>query len=245
MNADIRSNALLDSPYFDLAGHIGNRAYCLHNVVYAHATEETAALLDIGVKDLLATPMPSPTVASPKGVAFNIRQSDPKNGLGMFAARNISAGGIIVVERPILVAPYLIALESHRESELFTALLRRLSPETVARFMSLANCKPESECDMVEGIVRTNAIAITLDVPDVPHPELATHRGIFLNISRCNHRCVFRLFFTAQTSLTQSLQLRPKRQVAMGPRDLFPLFGGASPHSSRPRNHSRVYRSDL
>ncbi|KAJ7759648.1 hypothetical protein B0H16DRAFT_1313336 [Mycena metata] len=189
MNADIRSNALLDSPYFDLAGHIGNRAYCLHNVVYAHATEETAALLDIGVKDLLATPMPSPTVASPKGVAFNIRQSDPKNGLGMFAARNISAGGIIVVERPILVAPYLIALESHRESELFTALLRRLSPETVARFMSLANCKPESECDMVEGIVRTNAIAITLDVPDVPHPELATHRGIFLNISRCNHSC--------------------------------------------------------
>ncbi|KAJ7186406.1 hypothetical protein C8R46DRAFT_274791 [Mycena filopes] len=189
LNADIRSNVLLDSPYFDLAGHTCHRAYCLHNPVYANATDETATLLDVGVKGLLPTPMPSPPVTSPKGVAFTIRPSDGKSGLGMFAAQNIPAGGIVVVERPILVAPYLIALETHPESALYAALLRRLSPETVARFMSLANCKPESECDLVEGIVRTNAIAITLDVPDVPHPELATHRGIFLNISRCNHSC--------------------------------------------------------
>jgi hypothetical protein len=190
MNADIRSNPTLDSPYFDLAGHIGNRAYCLHNVVYADSFDETASLLDIGVKDLLPTQMPPPPVPSPKGVTYDIRKSEGKSGLGMFAAQNIPAGGLIVVERPIIVAPYIIASQTHPESDFYLALLRRLSQEQVERFMELANCKPASECDVVEGIMRTNAIAITLDVPDVPHPELSTHRGIFLDISRCNHRRV-------------------------------------------------------
>ncbi|KAJ6589442.1 hypothetical protein B0H19DRAFT_921857 [Mycena capillaripes] len=133
--------------------------------------------------------MPAPPVPSPKGVTFQVRKSEGKNGLGMVAAQNIPPGGLIVAERPILVVPYIIALQTHPESEFYTALLRRLSPETVAGFMALANCKLASECDTVEGIMRTNAIAINLNVPDVPHPELATHRGIFPNISRCNHSC--------------------------------------------------------
>ncbi|KAJ7238271.1 hypothetical protein B0H12DRAFT_1025867 [Mycena haematopus] len=185
MNAHIRSNPTLDSPYFDLAGHIGNRAYCLHNVVYDDTSDETATLLDVGVKDLLPVIIPSPPAPSPKGVTFSIREGDGKNGL----AQNIPVGGLITVERPILVAPYIIALQAHPESDFYAALLHRLRLDTVARFMELANCKPSSECDILEGIVRTNAIAITLDVPDVPHPELPTHRGIFLNISRCNHSC--------------------------------------------------------
>ncbi|KAJ7659219.1 hypothetical protein DFH06DRAFT_989689 [Mycena polygramma] len=189
MNADIRSNPTLDSPYFDLAGHLGSRAYCLHNVVYAEGHDETATLLDIGVKDLLPALMPAPRVPSPKGTTFAICRTAGKSGLGMVAAQNIPAGGLIVVERPILVAPYIIALQSHPESEFYKALLHRLSPEAVACFMSLSNCKPASECDLLEGIMRTNAIAITLDVPDMPHPELPTHRAIFPNISRCNHSC--------------------------------------------------------
>lgn len=193
MNADIRSNPILDSPYFDLAGHVGSRAYCLHNVVYGEGFDETATLLDIGVKDLLPAVMPAPSSPSPKGMTFQICKSEGKNGLGMVAAQNIPAGGLIVVERPILVVPYIIALQTYPESEFYTALLRRLSPETVARFTALANCKPAAECDAVEGIMRTNAIAINLNVPDVPHPELATHRAIFPSISRCNHRRVFTL----------------------------------------------------
>ncbi|KAJ7083543.1 hypothetical protein C8R44DRAFT_651994 [Mycena epipterygia] len=189
MNADIRSNPILDSPYFDLAGHIGNRSYCLHNVVYADAADKTATLLDVGVKNLLPVPMPAPSVPSPKGVTFAIRRSEKNHSLGMFAAQNIPVGGLVAVERPIIVAPYIIALQTHPESDFYAALLHRLSAETVARFMELANCKPASECDIIEGIMHTNSIAITLDVPDVPHPELPTHRGIFLNISRCNHSC--------------------------------------------------------
>ncbi|KAJ6532887.1 hypothetical protein DFH09DRAFT_932988 [Mycena vulgaris] len=180
---------MLDSPYFDLAGHVGSRAYCMHNIAYADESAETASLLDVGVKDLLPAPIPEPPVPSPKGATFVIRTSEGKNGLGMFAAQNIPASGLVVVERPILVAPYIIGLQGHPESELYGALLRRLSPDTVARFMALANCKPVDECDAVEGIMRTNAIGITLDVPDVPHPELSTHRAIFPITSRCNHSC--------------------------------------------------------
>jgi hypothetical protein len=207
MNADIRLNPDLDSPYFDLAGHIGNRAYCLHNVVYADASDETATLLDVGVKNLLPVSMPALPVPCEKGVTFAIRRSKGKNGLGMFATRTIPVGGLITVERPIIVAPYIIALQTHPESDFYSTLLHRLSGETVACFMELANCKPASECDVVEGIMRTNAIAITLDVPDVPHPELSTHRGIFLNISRCNHRCAYMF---ASSSPPRGLRIWPR-----------------------------------
>ncbi|KAJ7719441.1 hypothetical protein DFH07DRAFT_761131 [Mycena maculata] len=188
MNADIRANPALDSPYFDLAGHIGSRAYCMDNI-YHDGPDDTATLLDVGVQALLPTPIPAPPNRTPKGPTFDIRQSEGKRGLGMFAAQNIPAGGLIVVERPVLVVPYIIAIQTYTESELYAALLGRLSPDTVARFLVLSNCKPASECDAVEGIMRTNAIGITLEVPDGPHPELPTHRAIFLNVSRCNHSC--------------------------------------------------------
>ncbi|KAK7018369.1 SET domain-containing protein 5 [Favolaschia claudopus] len=189
MNANIRSNPNLDSPYFDLAGHLENRAYCFHNIVYADTFDQTATLLDVGVKSLLPDFMPSPPVSPPRGATFSIRRGDDKHGLGMFAAQNVPVGGIIAVERPMIVVPYIIALQSHAEVDFYTALLHRLSPDAVANFMELANCKPAAECDMLVGIMRTNSIGITLNVPGGPHPELPTHRGIFLNISRCNHSC--------------------------------------------------------
>ncbi|KAJ7176097.1 hypothetical protein C8R43DRAFT_872919 [Mycena crocata] len=215
MNADIRSNPILDSPYFDLAGHVGSRAYCLHNVTYATGSDESATLLDIGVKDLLPTPMPLPPVPAPKGSTFVVRSTGGPSGAGMFAAQNIPVGGLISVERPILVAPYIIGLRSHPEAELFGALLRRLAPATQARFMALANCKPAGECEIVEGIVRTNAIAITLLVPDVPHPELSTHRGIFLNTSRCNHSCAPNALWHWDAS-SFSLSLEALRPIQAG-----------------------------
>ncbi|KAJ7202596.1 hypothetical protein GGX14DRAFT_370187 [Mycena pura] len=197
LNADIRANPALDAPYFDLAGHAESRAYCVSGVLYADATTETAALLDVGVQRLLPTPVPVPRATTcSKGATFSIRpagsaREDRHRGLGVFAAQAIPAGGIILVERPVLVAPYIIGpgTQPPTESELFAILLRRLSLETAARVVALANCRPAAECDDLVGIVRTNAIAITLAVPAGPHPELAAHRGVFLNASRCNHSC--------------------------------------------------------
>jgi hypothetical protein len=39
-----------------------------------------------------------------------------------------------------------------------------------------------------EGIMRTNAFGV--DIPSAQGSELSTHRAVFLNTSRCNHRCV-------------------------------------------------------
>ncbi|KAJ6629818.1 hypothetical protein B0H10DRAFT_1775631 [Mycena sp. CBHHK59/15] len=186
INEDIRSNPILDSPYFDLVGHVENRVYCIHKIDYGDALDETAAILDVGVKALLSEPL-SPRIESPKGT-FEIRKAGGR-GFGMFALQDIPAGALILVERPIIVGPYIIGLGNYSESDIYAALLRRLSPDTTASFMALANCKPPSECDTIEGIMRTNGIAINLSVPDVPHPELSTHRAVFLNTSRCNHSC--------------------------------------------------------
>ncbi|KAJ7160618.1 hypothetical protein C8R43DRAFT_881458 [Mycena crocata] len=190
MNAEIRANPTLDAPYFDLAGHLANRAYCLHNVGYASSSsDETAALLDVGVYDLLPTPLPASPAPKLKNAPFAIRPSAGTHGVGMFAAQDIPVGGPILAERPVLITPHIIGLEPEFRSVFLDALLRRLTPSTAARILALANCRPTSECSVLEGIVRTNAIDINLPVPDVPHPELETHRAVFLNASRCNHSC--------------------------------------------------------
>ncbi|KAJ7113161.1 hypothetical protein C8R44DRAFT_631204 [Mycena epipterygia] len=150
----------------------------------------------------------------------------------MFAAQNIPAGGLILVERPVLVAPYVIGLPAVPESALYAALLRRLSPETAARFMALENCKPEAECDALEGIVRTNALAITLPVPAGPHPELATHRAVFLNASRCNHSCGpnARWHWDPQSF---SLSLEALRPIAAGQEITVAYITPLDPRSAR------------
>ncbi|KAJ7615433.1 hypothetical protein FB45DRAFT_1008361 [Roridomyces roridus] len=185
INADIRANPTLNSPYFDLGGHIMNREYCMQNIIYPDETHETATLLDVGVRDLLPAPVPPP-VPPPKSRTFEIKETPQKHGLGMFAAQNIPAGGLVAVEHPTVILPYVLGVEPDCEAELYAELLGRLSASTAERFLSLANCKPGSS---LKGIMNTNAVAIALDVPDVPHAELSTHRAVFLNMSRCNHSC--------------------------------------------------------
>ncbi|KAJ7058487.1 hypothetical protein C8F01DRAFT_990819 [Mycena amicta] len=195
LNADVRANPVLDAPYFDLAGHIDSRAYCISDVFYADGgNDHTAALLDVGVQKLLPSPPMAPPKATPPSScssAFLVQRT----GFGtraMFAAEPLPAGFTILVERPAIIAPYIIgtALNEQIEAELFHALLKQLPPETQARVLTLASCKSVQECDVLVGIVRTNALPVSLSVPmDVPHPELPTHRALFVDTSRCNHSC--------------------------------------------------------
>ncbi|KAJ7281033.1 hypothetical protein C8J57DRAFT_1501230 [Mycena rebaudengoi] len=205
-NAQIRADYSFDAPYFDLAGHVENRLYCMHNIVYADAcNDETASLLDIGVKDLLPERIPPPTAAPTTAT---------HGGVGIFAVRDIPRGGLILVERPLVVLPYIIGI-STPEFYLYEALLQRLSPGALARFMALANCKPSSECEDIDGILRTNAMGIELRVPAVPHPELPTHRAVFLNTSRCNHACAPNAEWTWDCD-TFTLSLEAVRPILAG-----------------------------
>ncbi|KAF8057429.1 hypothetical protein FPV67DRAFT_1430060 [Lyophyllum atratum] len=146
---------------------------------------EAAVLLDEGVEGLLPKTFQS-TCPAPL-YTFGIGDAGDR-GLGMFALRDITAGSLVLVEHPIIVAPYLIGL-SIPLSDVYAELFNRLPPDACDDLMALANSKSMDDCGLLEGIVRTNALGIQLQVPDVPHPELTTHRAVFLNTSRCNHSC--------------------------------------------------------
>lgn len=147
---------------------------------------EAAVLLDEGVEHLLPETF-QPACAAPLYM-FEIGDTGDR-GLGMFALQDIPAGALVLVEHPVIVAPYLIGLGMPL-SEVYAELFNRLPPEACHELMCLANSRSLEDCGLLEGIVRTNALGIQLQVPpDVPHPELTTHRAVFLNTSRCNHSC--------------------------------------------------------
>ena len=184
INEQVHSNPALDCATFDFAAHVQHRSYVMHD--YFIGDFQGAALLDEGVKRLLPEVFESAPPSPMDTAAF---LSAGKKGFGMFARRDIPAQGLILIEHPVIITPYLVGLTTPL-SDLYAQLFDRLPPKLHRDLMQLANCKPADECSLLEGIVRTNAIGIQLDVPDVPHPELSTHRAIFLNTSRCNHRSV-------------------------------------------------------
>ncbi|KAK7033236.1 SET domain-containing protein [Favolaschia claudopus] len=145
-----------------------------------------AMLLDLPLVPLLSRPLLEPP-PSPTPRNFFIADAGIK-GAGMFAvelARDIPAGGLILVDRPIAVVPSSVTAEWKREA--FDALIPRISPVSREALLALANCKPLEECPVVEGIALTNAFQIDLPVP--PLAAAQEYGGVFPNISRANHRC--------------------------------------------------------
>ncbi|KAJ6513102.1 hypothetical protein C8R45DRAFT_813680 [Mycena sanguinolenta] len=140
-------------------------------------------LLDAPVIPLLPRPLATPPQNSAP-LAFYISDAGIK-GAGMFAARDIPAGGLILVDRPIAVVPSDVDAPWKREA--FDALLPRISPISRDALLALANCKPLSECPVVEGIALTNAVQIALPVPLLA--ALQDYGGVFPNVCRANHSC--------------------------------------------------------
>ncbi|GLB43047.1 putative SET (Su(var)3-9, Enhancer-of-zeste, Trithorax) domain containing protein [Lyophyllum shimeji] len=183
VNAQVTSIPGLAPPHFDFAEHVRSRSYTMQNFVFGDDPFETAVLLDEGVERLLPDTFQR-ACASPS-CTFEIGDAGEK-GRGMFAVKDMPAGALVLVEHPAVVVPYLIGLDVPLR-DVYAELFGRLPPEAHRALMGLANSR--EDCDHREGIVRTNALGIQLDVPDVAHPELTTHRAVFLNTSRCNHSC--------------------------------------------------------
>ncbi|KAJ7572618.1 hypothetical protein C8J56DRAFT_790580 [Mycena floridula] len=146
---------------------------------------ECATLLDQGVRSLLHPPFKPALPSPPK--TFSIKKSAEGTGLGMFARRNIPQGAVILVEHPIIITPFLIGLPTPA-SELYATLAGRLDSRLRKELELLCNSRGDIKSH-IEGIMQTNALSIELAIPDVPNPEISTHRALFLNVSRCNHSC--------------------------------------------------------
>ena len=187
INQRIRST--LNYPNFDFSQHVQRRSYVVRTQYFKHS--ECVTMLDTTVDDLLQPmfenlpPQPDPSLN------IDIRTS-PGKGFAMFSRKKISSGEAFFVEYPTVITPYVIGL-SISLSALYEDIFTRLSAPVFREVMDLSCSSLISgdSNDVHEAIMRINALAIELPVPGGKHSELSTHRALFLQTSRCNHRLVF------------------------------------------------------
>lgn len=179
INHEVASDPSLPYRSFDYEAYMRCRSYALDNITFNDT--ETVALLDTGVLNLLPSVF-NRLPALPAG-DIEIKYTGDK-GMGMFARDEIPAGCHVLTEHPIIVSPYLVGFSV----EMYEQLLDRLSPSACRQLMSLANNNTSKGCHALEGILQTSGLPIELNVPYASHPEITTHRAIFPQTSRCNHR---------------------------------------------------------
>ena len=185
INQRIRST--FHYPDFDFIQHVQHRSYVVRTQ-YFNEESECVTMLDTGVDDLLQRmfsklpPQPNTTMN------IDIRAS-PGKGLGMFSQKPISSGDSFFIEYPTVITPYVIGL-SIGLSALYADVFGKLSEPVFGELMDLSSSYSISgeTQDVHEAIMRINALAIELPVPNGEFSELNTHRAIFLQTSRCNHR---------------------------------------------------------
>ncbi|KAF8970465.1 hypothetical protein BDZ97DRAFT_1791564 [Flammula alnicola] len=160
---------------------IEGRTYTLHTITLpaSGCSEEAtiSCLLDPKLIPLL--PNPPPFALKPiENCNFRILKTAHK-GIGLFAARNIAAGELIIVEHPALILP----------SGNFPP--ERLPEKKRAELLAMANCRPPEECKSpVEGIVRTNGLMLELDPKGkIPAEQKGVYGGVYPLINRGNHSC--------------------------------------------------------
>ncbi|KAL0952333.1 hypothetical protein HGRIS_006613 [Hohenbuehelia grisea] len=137
--------------------------------------------------------------------AICIQESPERTkGIGLFAARDIPMGELVLAERPIIVMPRrawktLSARQGEAEVTEETLvmmqkwrghvekLVDRLSPENRETYFRLANAMPES-CGKPLGIALTNAVEIGMLYPeDDQEDNYIEYAGVFKKLSLLNH----------------------------------------------------------
>ncbi|KAJ7030000.1 hypothetical protein C8F04DRAFT_1264350 [Mycena alexandri] len=204
----------------------GTQTFVVENAAISAGEDTCAMLLDASVVPLLPRTLQSPPLG-PNPPAFFVADAGTK-GAGMFAARDIPAGALILVDRPVAVVPSNVASPWKREA--FDALLPRLSQISRGRLLALANCKPLSEFPLVEGIALTNASQISLPVPPTATPQ--EYGGVFPDISRANHSCG--LDITVKWDLVSfSASLYALRPIRAGEEIFNQYIDVLAPHADR------------
>ena len=184
INQRIRST--FHYPDFDFIQHVQHRSYVVRTQYFKES--ECVSMLDSGVDDLLQRKFEYLPPQSNTTMNIDIRSS-PGKGLGMFSRRHISNGESFFVEYPTVITPYVIGLSTGL-SVLYADIFGKLSGPIFGELMNLSSSYSISgeTQDVHESIMRINALAIELPVPNGEFSELNTHRAIFLQTSRCNHR---------------------------------------------------------
>ena len=190
-------------PDFDFMQHVQHRSYVVRTQYFDES--ECISMLDTDVDSLLQRVFEKLPPRPDTSFNIDIKASHGK-GLGMFSRKRISDGVTFLVEYPTVIAPYVIGL-SVSLSTLYADIFKRLSGPIYGDLMNLSCSSGETE-DVYESIMRINALAIELPVPGSEYSELNTHRAIFLQTSRCNHRWV-KLSLLSRSSFNPYSKLQP------------------------------------
>lgn len=111
------------------------------------------------------------TLPRPKLPIPYVVKKAPKMGLGLYAARDIKAGELIIAERPLVLAPILMrssryafnpATMTEHQKQLLLAekeqelglVFGRLTPENQVAFKALANCHLHDGSGPLMGVIR-------------------------------------------------------------------------------------------
>jgi hypothetical protein len=159
------------------------------------------AVTSLLVDSTIAPHLPSSLVAQSTrtpleegATCYEIRDAGDSKGLGMFAAKKIIAGSLILVEHPAIISPAKLPLSFEQHDVAYRALSDPLPTELKEELYTMANCRSQQECPTVEeGVARTNGTAIRLSFPDELYPDDADpetweYGATFLKICRSNHR---------------------------------------------------------
>ncbi|TCD67247.1 hypothetical protein EIP91_000324 [Steccherinum ochraceum] len=152
----------------------------------------------------------SPLPRAGPGVKSYRVTSVPNKGEGMLAARDISAGELVLAERPLLVVPIGVKMKTVRvlpsngeptsaqttqvqeeDAEKFFALaVKRMKPRQREAFEKLESSHLREGCGPIEGRVRMNAFGFK-ELRDPPkNGKPGPNYGIVCeDLSRINHSC--------------------------------------------------------
>jgi len=237
-----RIRTTFDHPSFDFSQHVLHRTYVVRSIAFS-PSEECVSMLDIGVDALFPSVFPHPPVCVDDN--FTIHPSAGK-GLGMFSRRSIRSGDIVLVERPVILTPYVIGLAVPL-AQLYSDMFEKLSPDVSKQLMELSSSARSSPdklkrsqvefktTDICESIMRMNALAVQLQVPKGEYAELSTHRGVFLQTSRCNHRFGPLVHSHSSTFLTEPHTAAPPMPNGTGTKRRSPSCSPLSAPSSPAR----------
>jgi len=186
--------------------------------------------------DIWKKPGPLP----PAPLPFRIQES-PEKGLGMFAARPIKVGELIMLERPVIVTRTRLGVSQEQKlnTDIFHgAALSGLPSALRASIMSLNNCYG-SKKGQINGTLLTNFLA--LEISDAPDPD--SYVGLFLALSRVNHDCAPNSnFFFGAKSFTG--QLYAVRNIAKDEEITMLYTHLAAPRTERHKDLREKYEFD-
>ncbi|KAL1755497.1 hypothetical protein FB107DRAFT_290831 [Schizophyllum commune] len=168
-------------------------------------------------------------LTQPTSLAHRISPAG-KKGLGMFATRALSAGDLVLAERPLMVRalgpppytgpqmglfrnpPSLVSRVVDMEFQI-EVMVQRMVPKNRNAFLALTNSPDFSGCGNLVGRVYTNGRDVLQGFTFSGMPGgSATYTGLFDKLSRVNHSCTPNAVFTWD-SLSFSGSLRAIRDI--------------------------------